>query len=178
MKGSVLAAEPVAILRTEVQPFDTEADDVRVLSWIGDAPIILLGESSHGTQEFYEVRARLSRKLIEQKGFSAVAVEGDWPDAYRVNRYAQGSDGPTASIALAGFERFPTWMWRNTVVAEFVDWLRRHNHGLPPNGPRAGFYGLDLYSLRSSMRAVSLGAKGTPMPGRPDNWARAPARTR
>lgn len=113
MRTSSLATEPLAVLRTEVQPFHTEADDARVLSWIGDAPIVLLGESSHGTQDFYEVRARLSRKLIEQRGFSAVAVEGDWPDAYRVNRYAHGADGPDAPAALAGFERFPTWMWRN-----------------------------------------------------------------
>lgn len=154
MRTSLPVLEPAAVLRAEVQPFDSEADDARVLEWIGETPLVLLGESSHGTQDFYEARARLSRKLIEQKGFTAVAVEGNWPDAYGANRYAQGAGGLGTSAALAGFKRFPTWMWRNTVVSSFIEWLRRHNARISPGAPRAGFYGLDLYSLRASMRAV------------------------
>jgi erythromycin esterase-like protein len=145
--------DPVDVLRAEAHPFGTDEDDARVLAWVGDTPLVLLGESTHGTQDFYLARARLSRKLIAEKGFTAVAVEGDWPDAYQVNRYARGIAGTDAAAALAGFRRFPTWLWRNLVVADFVEWLRGHNARLPPDR-RAGFYGLDLYSLRTSMRAV------------------------
>lgn len=133
---------------------DTDADHEPLLALIGDAPLVLLGEASHGTHEFYRERARITRRLIEQKGFSAVAIEGDWPDAYRVNRYVRGaSEDGSADAALAGFRRFPTWMWRNTVVAGFVDWLRGFNAQRAP-AQRCGFYGLDLYSLHSSMAAV------------------------
>ena len=118
---------------------------------IGDARIVLLGEASHGTHEFYVERHRITRRLIEEKGFDLVAVEADWPDAYRVNRYVRGqSADATAAAALGDFQRFPTWMWRNTAIVELVEWLRDSNLG-----PRTvGFYGLDLYSLRSSMLAV------------------------
>ncbi|MEW5808794.1 MAG: erythromycin esterase family protein [Actinomycetota bacterium] len=123
---------------------------------IGDARIVLIGESSHGTHEFYRARAEITKWLIEEKGFCAVAAEADWPDAYRVNRYVRGQGGDlSADQALSGFERFPAWMWRNTVVAEFVEWLHAHNGGLRAAGGRqAGFYGLDLYSLHRSMREV------------------------
>jgi erythromycin esterase-like protein/predicted phosphoribosyltransferase len=123
---------------------------------IGDARIVLIGESSHGTHEFYEARAVITKWLIEEKGFCAVAAEADWPDAYRVNRYARGlGDDKSADEALSGFERFPAWMWRNTVVRDFVDWLRAHNRLHESNGGRqAGFYGLDLYSLHRSMHEV------------------------
>ena len=95
---------------------------------IGDARIVLIGESSHGTHEFYEARAEITKWLIEEKGFCAVAAEADWPDAYRVNRYVRGlGDDGTADEALSGFERFPSWMWRNVVVRDFVDWLHAHN---------------------------------------------------
>ena len=124
------------------------------LDFIGGADFVLLGEASHGTHEFYDLRAEITKRLITEKGFSAVAVEADWPDAYRVNRYVRGeSDDANADEALCGFERFPTWMWRNTVVVEFVEWLREYNHTLP-DAKRAGFYGLDLYSLFRSMEAV------------------------
>ena len=95
---------------------------------IGDARIVLIGESSHGTHEFYEARAEITKWLIEEKGFCAVAAEADWPDAYRVNRYVRGlgADGSPAE-ALSGFERFPAWMWRNVVVRDFVEWLYLHN---------------------------------------------------
>ncbi|MCV7379203.1 hypothetical protein BST11_15570 [Mycobacterium alsense] len=123
---------------------------------IGDARIVLIGESSHGTHEFYEARAAVTKWLIEEKGFCAVAAEADWPDAYRVNRYVRGlGDDGNADEALSGFERFPAWMWRNTVVRDFVDWLRAHNRLRASNGGRqTGFYGLDLYSLHRSMREV------------------------
>jgi erythromycin esterase-like protein/predicted phosphoribosyltransferase len=122
---------------------------------IGDARFVLLGEASHGTHEFYRERAQITKRLIEEKDFLGVAVEADWPDAWGVNRYLRGaSDDFDAVEALADFRRFPTWMWRNTEVVEFVDWLRAHNDALPPGGPKKGFYGLDLYSLRASMKAV------------------------
>jgi hypothetical protein len=92
---------------------------------IGDARVVLIGESSHGTHEFYEARAEITKWLIEEKGFNAVAAEADWPDAYRVNRYVRGlGEDDSPEQALRGFERFPAWMWRNTVVRDFVGWLR------------------------------------------------------
>ena len=123
---------------------------------IGDARIVLIGESSHGTHEFYEARAAITKWLIEEKGFCGVAAEADWPDAYRVNRYVRGlGEDESADGALSGFERFPAWMWRNTVVRDFVDWLRIRNRQHASNGQRqAGFYGLDLYSLHRSMGEV------------------------
>lgn len=127
---------------------------------IGDARVVLIGESSHGTHEFYQARAEITRWLIEHKGFNAVAAEADWPDAYRVNRYVQGitdsadPDGDPEQ-ALRGFQRFPAWMWRNTVVRDFVGWLRWHNGRCTAEGKRrTGFYGLDLYSLHRSMQEV------------------------
>ena len=123
---------------------------------IGDARVVLIGESSHGTHEFYEARAEITKWLIDEKGFSAVAAEADWPDAYRVNRYVRGlGEDKSADEALSGFERFPAWMWRNTVVSDFVDWLRARNRRHQSNGQwQAGFYGLDLYSLHRSMHEV------------------------
>jgi len=121
---------------------------------IAGARLVLIGEASHGTHEFYDLRASLTRKLISRCGFAAVAVEGDWPDALRVDRYVrQAGDDETAADALGSFERFPTWMWRNTDVAAFVDWLHRWNQVRAPD-QRAGFYGLDLYSLHASISAV------------------------
>jgi len=123
---------------------------------IGDARIVLIGESSHGTHEFYDARAEITKWLIEHKGFNAVAAEADWPDAYRVNRYVRGlGDDATPEEALRGFQRFPAWMWRNAVVRDFVGWLRWHNGRCAAEGRRqAGFYGLDLYSLHRSMQEV------------------------
>src|SRR5690242_17076468 len=133
---------------------DTERDHRPVLGALGDAQIVLLGEASHGTHDFYHQRAEITKQLIVEKGFNAVAVEADWPDAYRVNRYVQcDSDDRDADSALSGFERFPTWMWRNTVVLDFVEWLRDTNSRRDENS-RTGFYGLDLYSLFNSIEAV------------------------
>ncbi|HEX9424741.1 MAG TPA: erythromycin esterase family protein, partial [Pyrinomonadaceae bacterium] len=122
---------------------------------IGDARFVLLGEASHGTHEFYRARAQITRRLIQEKNFTAVAVEADWPDAYRVNRYVRGASEDAEAIdSLAGFKRFPTWMWRNADVLDFIGWLREHNDGLTKDANKVGFYGLDLYSLHSSMEAV------------------------
>ncbi len=123
---------------------------------VGDARVVLIGESSHGTHEFYQARAEITKSLIENMGFCAVAAEADWPDAYRVNRYVRGlAEDTSADAALSGFERFPAWMWRNTVVRDFVDWLHAHNGHRRADGDRqTGFYGLDLYSLHRSMREV------------------------
>jgi erythromycin esterase-like protein len=122
---------------------------------VGDAHVVLIGEASHGTREFYAARAAITRTLIAEKGFAAVAVEADWPDAYRVNRFVRGH-GPDGSAeeALRGFERFPAWMWRNTEVLDFVGWLRAHNDQMGTPLDKAGFYGLDLYSLYRSIDEV------------------------
>ena len=116
---------------------------------------MLLGEATHGTHEFYEARRRITRMLVEQKGFDIVAVEADWPDAYRVNRYVRGeSEDQESEQALGDFERFPTWMWRNSDVVELVRWMRAHNREVGARSRQIGFYGLDLYSLFGSMHAV------------------------
>jgi erythromycin esterase-like protein len=122
---------------------------------IGDARFVLLGEASHGTHEFYSRRAAITQQLIEEKDFSAVVAEADWPDAYRANRYVRGiDDDRDADAALSGFKRFPQWMWRNDDVVQFVEWLRLHNAAVPRGQPKCGFYGMDLYSLYTSMAAV------------------------
>ena len=132
-----------------------ERDWDALLELVGDARLVLLGEASHGTHEFYRARAEITRRLITEKGFTAVAVEADWPDAYRVNRYVRGAgDDATPEAALGGFQRFPQWMWRNDVIVELVGWLREHNQSLPAGAPRVGFYGLDLYSMFGSIQAV------------------------
>jgi erythromycin esterase-like protein len=115
----------------------------------------LLGEASHGTHEFYAERAAITRRLIAEAGYTAVAVEADWPDAYRVNRFVRGETADqTAEEALQDFERFPVWMWRNTEVEEFVAWLRGWNDALPAQEAKVGFYGMDLYSLHRSIEVV------------------------
>jgi erythromycin esterase-like protein len=129
-----------------------ERDYDPLLERIGDARFVLIGEASHGSHEFYRERAAITRRLILERGFDAVAVEADWPDAYRVDRHVRGrGDDADGNSALAGFRRFPTWMWRNTDVLGFVDWLRQHN---AEAAAPAGFYGLDLYSLQASIAAV------------------------
>jgi erythromycin esterase-like protein len=125
-----------------------------LMDMIGDARYVLLGEATHGTHEFYDERTRITQRLIAEKGFSAVAVEADWPDAYRVNRYIRAeSQARHAAEALDGFQRFPHWMWRNTDVVELVEWLRAHNDRRAERD-KVGFYGLDLYSLFTSIEEV------------------------
>jgi len=144
-----------ATIRDAARSLTGSATDYNaLLELIGEARVVLLGEASHGTHEFYRERARITRRLIKEKGFVAVAVEADWPDAYRVNRWVRDvGDDHTALEALGGFERFPRWMWLNRDVLEFVEWLRRYNDLQSPEA-RVGFYGLDLYSLFSSIEAV------------------------
>ncbi|HZI14441.1 MAG TPA: erythromycin esterase family protein [Myxococcus sp.] len=130
------------------------ADLDPLIESLGDARFVLLGEATHGTHEFYQARAALTRRLISEKGFTAVAVEADWPDALRVNAFVHGEgEDKDASSALGDFQRFPRWMWRNREVEDLITWLRAHNAAQPAN-QRAGFYGLDLYSMHASMRAV------------------------
>jgi erythromycin esterase-like protein len=149
-------ARVAEVVRAAARPLEGAAGDYdALLGLVGAARLVLLGEASHGTHEFYAERAAVTRRLIEEKGFTAVAVEADWPDAYRVNRYVRGeSEDRDAHEALGGFRRFPTWMWRNTVVVEFVEWLRAYNDALPAPATKVGFYGLDLYSLYTSIEAV------------------------
>ncbi len=144
------------VIRRSAHSLTGAAEDYDpLMRLIGDAHFVLLGEASHGTHEFYRERAQITKRLITEKGFNVVAVEADWPDAYRVNRYVRGfDDDKDAADALSGFRRFPSWMWRNADVLDFVGWLREHNDGLASDTPRVGFYGLDLYSLHTSIEAV------------------------
>jgi protein-L-isoaspartate(D-aspartate) O-methyltransferase len=122
-----------------------------LLARIGEARVVLLGEASHGTSEFYRMRERISRELITKKGFRFVAIEGDWPDAARVDHYVRHLEYPPSE--WTAFARFPVWMWRNNEVRAFIDWLRHHNTSLSA-ASRVAFHGLDLYSLYDSIRAV------------------------
>ncbi|HYM07869.1 MAG TPA: erythromycin esterase family protein [Terriglobales bacterium] len=142
-----------AIRRAAHRLTGESADFDPLLNLIGDSRLVLIGEASHGTHEFYRLRAEITKSLIAERGFNAVAVEADWPDAYRINQFVrfQGKDHD-AIDALAGFQRFPAWMWRNADVLDFVGWLRNYNEHR--HSGRAGFYGLDLYSLHASIRAV------------------------
>src|SRR4026209_1970721 len=139
------AAHPLSGAKTDYDP---------LLDLIGDAQFVLLGEASHGTHEFYKARAEITKRLILEKNFNVIAWEADWPDALRVNRYIRGRSGDqSATEALEGFKRFPVWMWRNADILDLVGWLRAHNEIAPASVPKVGVYGLDLYSLHSSMNA-------------------------
>jgi protein-L-isoaspartate(D-aspartate) O-methyltransferase len=142
--------ERIAVNADRVDDLST-ADLDALLSRIGDARIVCLGEATHGTSEFYRMRARITRALIEEKGFTVVAAEADWPDAAQVNAYVRSLD--RSAVPERAFTRFPTWMWANEEVLEFLDWLREYN-ATQPRDQQAGFYGLDLYSLYTSIEAV------------------------
>jgi erythromycin esterase-like protein len=144
----------VTAARSAAEPFGAKPKDHRhLLERITPSSVTLIGEASHGTQDFYHLRASITKHLIEHHGLDAVAVEADWPDAYRVNRYVRGQGvDADANAALSGFERFPSWMWRNTEVLSFIRWLREWNDRHPNR--TVGFYGLDLYSLSTSIQAV------------------------
>jgi erythromycin esterase-like protein len=137
-------------------PLTGAADDYTpLLDRIGDARFVLVGEASHGTHEFYRERARITQELILQKGFHAVAIEGDWPDAYRVNQWLRGAGADAdAEESLRGFKRFPTWMWRNAEVLDFLGWARAQNESRSRESLPIGFFGLDLYSLYASIEAI------------------------
>jgi erythromycin esterase-like protein len=142
-----------AVIRSIAAPAATPGDYDALLDAIGDRHTVLIGEASHGTHEFYETRAELTKRLIAEKGFRAVAVEADWPHALRVNRYVRGSgEDVDANAALGDFKSFPQWMWRNTVVLEFVEWLRNRNQA--HQHEQVGFYGIDLYGLHASISDV------------------------
>lgn len=158
--GTSQHARAIAELQRSALPLSFSWNDYDpLLAAIGDARLVLIGEASHGTHEFYRERAAITQRLIAERGFCAVAVEADWPDAYRLNRYVlalpplSGSTeiDQNAAEALRDFRRFPAWMWRNTDVVSFAEWLRRHNQ---QGRDCAGFYGLDLYSLFTSAQAV------------------------
>nr|MBA2340974.1 erythromycin esterase family protein [Pyrinomonadaceae bacterium] len=142
-------------VREDAKPLAGAKDDYdELMEFIGDKRFVLLGEASHGTHEFYRERARITERLIEEKDFTAVAVEADWPDAYRVNQFVRGAGADEdGARALQGFKRFPSWMWRNRDVVEFVERLRSHNESLSV-ASRVGFYGIDLYSLHASIESV------------------------
>lgn len=146
----------VNILSDASEPFYDQSNQFEsLLEKIGEARFVLIGEATHGTQEFYELRAALTRQLILKKGFMTVAIEGDWPDAYQIHRYIQGhGDRDDGKQALSEFKRFPTWMWRNTTIPPFITWLRDYNDQVLFDFPKISFYGLDLYSLNASMAAV------------------------
>src|SRR5882724_9069541 len=120
------------VIKQASQPLEGNSHDYDdLLKLINEARFCLLGEATHGTHEFYRERAEITKRVIKEKGFTAIAVEADWPDAFRVNRYVRGlGDDHNANEALGGFKRFPTWMWRNTVIIDFVEWLRDYNSSL------------------------------------------------
>lgn len=136
-------------------PLQSKADLQPLFDRIGDARIVMLGEASHGTHEYYTWRTHISKRLIEEKGFNFIAVEGDWPDCYRLNRFIKGYDTEHKSAlkVLQAFNRWPTWMWANWEIVAMADWLKQHNTGLAAN-KKAGFYGLDVYSLWESMQSI------------------------
>jgi protein-L-isoaspartate(D-aspartate) O-methyltransferase len=153
-RSPALPADTVGLIRAAAEALP-DLDDPRfgrMFDRIADQRVVLLGEASHGTSEFYRARARITERLIREHGFTIVAVEADWPDAAHVDRYI--GHRPQVGLDEPAFSRFPTWMWRNEEVEGFVEWLRRHNATIPDGQDRVGFYGLDLYSLRSSVAAV------------------------
>src|SRR5688572_6146303 len=147
--------DAAAAIRSAVHSVASDAAYDRLVERAGEAQCVLIGEASHGTHEFYETRAQLTKRLIEEKGFRGVALEADWPDTFRVHRFVtgRGEDGD-ADSALSDFRRFPGWMWRNTVMIEFVEWLRAWNAKRSVEEGFAGIYGLDLYSMHTSIEAV------------------------
>jgi len=145
----ILRRDAIHLRADEITDYDP------LLNFISDARFVLIGEASHGTHEFYRERAQITKRLIMEKGFSAVAVEADFPDANRLNRYVNGNKDDADGVeAMGGFQRFPAWMWRNADVLDFIGWLRSYNDDLPDTTTKIGFYGLDLYSLHTSINAV------------------------
>lgn len=145
--------DAVDIINKHAHPLHGYDDISPLLDRIGDARIVMLGEASHGTHEYYTWRSQISKRLIEEKGFSFIAVEGDWPDCYNINCYVKGEDKVHNGVAevLRKFDRWPTWMWANWEVAALAEWL--HNYNVS-TGKRIGFYGLDVYSLWESLEAI------------------------
>ena len=147
--------EAVNAIRQWSYPVQSKADLQPLFDRIGNARIVMLGEASHGTHEYYTWRAYISKRLIEEKGFNFIAVEGDWPDCYRLNRFVKGYNPgyKSAFNVLHAFNRWPTWMWANWEIVALAEWLQKHNTGLAAN-QKVGFYGLDVYSLWESMESI------------------------
>lgn len=145
------------ILNEEIVPFAIEdpSSYQSLIEKIGDARIVLIGEATHGTEEFYQARIELSKYLIKEKNFHAIAIEGDWPTVYPIHRYLQGEGNPQdAKSCLKNFKRFPTWMWANSIIPSFLKWLRQHNDQMSEINQKISFYGLDLYSLSESIHSI------------------------
>jgi hypothetical protein len=155
LRPEVSAVEVIEEIRSLARPLNSVDDLDPLVDRVGAARYVCLGEASHGTHEYYRWRALLSHRLIEEHGFTWVGVEGDWPDCWRINRWVRGQDDQDLDVygLLARFERWPTWMWANREVAEFLDWLHRHNLARL-DAQRVGFYGLDVYSLWDSLREI------------------------
>ena len=152
MRGSTSSLDAVRAAAVRMGGADSDFD--QLIEAVGERQFVLLGEATHGTREFYRMRADITRRLIVERGFDAVAVEADWPDAYRLNRYVRGDLGDTAPLeGFSDFQRFPTWMWRNEEVLRFIAWLRAHNAATDAS-LQAGFYGLDMYSMYRSAQEV------------------------
>jgi erythromycin esterase-like protein len=147
--------ELISLIKQWAYPLKSKADLQPLFDRIGDCSIVMLGEASHGTHDFYTWRAHITRRLIQEKGFQFIAVEGDWPDCYRLNRFIKGLDEKDKSAfkVLQAFNRWPTWMWANWEMVALADWLYEFNKSKPLN-KRAGFYGLDVYSLWESMESI------------------------
>lgn len=155
MKRQLNETEIISAIKQWAYPLKSKAALAPLFERIGNAKIVMLGEASHGTHEYYTWRAHITRKLVEEKGFNFIAVEGDWPDCYKLNRFIKGYDinNKSAFKVLNSFERWPTWMWANWETVALADWLQKHNAGLPVND-KVGFYGLDVYSLWESMECI------------------------
>jgi erythromycin esterase-like protein len=147
--------DAVNAIKQNAHPLHSKADLQPLFDRIGDAKIVMLGEASHGTHEYYTWRTNISKRLVKEKGFNFIAVEGDWPDCYRLNRFVKGyNPGIKSAIdVLHAFNRWPTWMWANWEIVALADWMQKHNTGLPAN-KKVGFYGLDVYSLWESMESI------------------------
>ncbi|HEY6063604.1 MAG TPA: erythromycin esterase family protein, partial [Chitinophagaceae bacterium] len=145
----------ISLISDKAYPLMEQADLQPLFDRIGDAQFVLLGEASHGTHEYYTWRSYITQRLIKEKGFDFIAVEGDWPDCYRLNRYIKNypNAGNSALEVLKQFNRWPTWMWANWEIAALAEWLYIHNSSLTSN-KKIGFYGLDVYSLWESMESI------------------------
>src|SRR6266403_31397 len=152
ISNRVLAAQHE--LKERARPLSSSEDLDPLLDFIGDSRIVLLGEASHGTHEYYTWRTGISQRLISEKEFSFIAVEGDWPECYQINRYVKdNASAASAEDVLGAFRRWPTWLWANREVWQLVSWLKDFN-GRQTQGSKRGFYGLDVYSLRDSLHEI------------------------
>ena len=151
--GTSFHLEAEQLLNKAIRPLDEVTDLDPLIQMVGNARIVMLGESSHGTHEFYTWRSQITKRLIRQKGFNFIAVEGDWPDCYAINRFIKEYDDKKAWEVMQQFKRWPTWMWANWEVLALAEWLLQYNHPLNAK-QKVGFYGLDVYSLWESLAQI------------------------